>query len=69
LYSEQLRAAVDDCEVFANFYIIIKDPCSTAVFETNPVGLINMTINVPSFEKSTQTVVIKTDVELAHPTI
>ena len=53
----------------ANFNVIIKDPCSTAVFETTPAGLVNMTINAPSVVTSTQTVVIKTDVELANSAI
>ena len=53
----------------ANFNVIIKDPCSTAVFETTPAGLVNMTINAPSVVTSTQTVVIKTDVEIANSAI
>ena len=53
----------------ANFNVIIKDPCSIAVFETNPAGLVNMTINAPSVATSTQTVVIKTNVQLTNSAI
>jgi hypothetical protein len=64
-----LTATVDGKSTTASFNILIKDPCSTAVFETNPVGLLNMNINVPSSLTSTQTFTIKTDVQLAFPTI
>ena len=68
-YAEVLTATVNGQTATANFNVIIKDPCSTAVFETTTAGLINMTINVPSVAISTQTVVIKTDVEVTYPTI
>jgi hypothetical protein len=61
-YAEILTATVDAKTAFTNFSVFIKDPCSTAVFETIPVGLIEMTINMPTSVTSTQTVVIKTDV-------
>jgi hypothetical protein len=48
-YQETLTATVDGKTATANFDIVIKDPCSTAVFETSPTGLVNMTVILPSF--------------------
>ena len=68
-YLEVLTATVNGKTASANFNVIIKDPCSIAVFETNPAGLVNMTINAPSVVTSTQTVVIKTNVQLTNSAI
>ena len=68
-YAEVLTATVDGQTTTANFIIIIIDPCSTAAFETTPAGLVNITINAPSVVTSTQTIVIKTDVEAAYSAI
>jgi hypothetical protein len=68
-YSETLTATVAGQTTTANFSIIIDDPCKTAVFQTSPAPLSTMTVNMPSSTISTQTIVIKTDVELAHSAI
>ena len=68
-YAEVLTATVNGQTATANFNVIIEDPCSTAVFETTPSGLVNMTVDVPSSATSTQPIVIKTDVELANSAI
>ena len=60
---------MDGLTTAANFSVTIDDPCKTAVFQTSPAPLTTMAVNMPSSATSTQTVVIKTDVELAHPTI
>ena len=68
-YAQTLTATVDGKTSIAGYEVIIKDPCSSATFETTPAGLVNMTVNMPSSATSTQTVVIKTDVQIANPTI
>ena len=61
-YAEVLTATVDTKTVTANFNVIIKDPCSTATFQTSPIPLVDMTVTMPSSATSTQSVAIKTDV-------
>ena len=64
-----MTATVDGKTATANFSVIIKDPCSTAAFQTTPAPLINMNVNVPSASTSTQTFAILTDVQVAHSAI
>jgi hypothetical protein len=61
-YAMTLAASVDGKTASAAFTIIIKDPCSRAVFQTSPAPLSNMTVTMPSAVTSNQAVSIKTDV-------
>ena len=64
-----LTALVDSKTASAAFTVIIKDPCSRAVFQTNPAPLADMTVTMPSAATSTQAVSIKTDVQNSYPAI
>jgi hypothetical protein len=64
-----LTAVVDGKTAIASFTVIIKDPCSRAVFLTSPAPLTNMTVTTPSAATTTQTVTIMTDVQYAKPAI
>jgi hypothetical protein len=72
-YSYTLTAAIaaDSKSIASNFNVIIKDPCSTAVFQTSPAPILNMTmvLSYNTVEIKTQTIKILTDVELSNPTI
>jgi hypothetical protein len=61
-FAMTLTATVDGKTASIAFTIIIKDPCSRAVFQTTPAPLSNMTVTMPSAVTSTQAVSIKTDV-------
>ena len=52
-YSFVLTAAVDAQTITSNFDVVIKDPCSTAIFETSPSPLVDMIVSVPSGATST----------------
>ena len=68
-YVQTLTATVDGKTSTASYTVIIKDPCSTATFETNPAGLVTMIMNMPRSAALTQMIIIKTDVEINYPTI
>jgi hypothetical protein len=49
-YSYTLSAtiAADSQSIASNFNVIIKDPCSTAVFQTSPAPILDMIVSIPS---------------------
>ena len=48
-YSYTLTAAIaaDAKSIALNFDVIIKDPCSTAIFQTSPAPIVNMNVSIP----------------------
>ena len=52
-----ITAAVDAQSITSNFDIVIKDPCSTSIFETTPAPLVDMNVSLPSVATSTQALV------------
>jgi hypothetical protein len=68
-YENVLTATVDNNTKTVNFTVVIKDPCSSAVFQDYPAPLIDMKISIPSDEIATQNIKILTDVQIASTTI
>ena len=52
-YSFVLTAAVDAQSITSNFNVVIKDPCSTSIFETTPAPFVDMNVSLPSVATST----------------
>ena len=61
-YPLTLTATVDAVSVSALFTVQIKDPCSYAVFETDPTPIVNMTVDILNPTGLNQAVTIYTDV-------
>lgn len=45
-YTQTLTATVDGVSVSKSFTVQIKDPCSYAVFETDPAPIANMVVEM-----------------------
>ena len=52
-YSQTLTATVDSKTATANFDVVIKNPCSAAVFQISPAPLITMNVSMPSVATTT----------------
>jgi hypothetical protein len=47
-YTLTAAIAADSQSIVSNFNIVIKNPCSTAVFQTFPAPIVDMTVSIPS---------------------
>jgi hypothetical protein len=45
-YTQTLTATVNGVSVSKSFTVQIKDPCSYAVFETDPAPIANMVVDI-----------------------